>query len=155
MDSHIVEEDRVSIEIRGKAVDAVVVPYHLRNDAPPYARPILFDHELPEEPISAGNGPTKVRRLLEKTAENMIWRQRACINLIPSEMTASPMARLASVMDSSFRYAEHRKLKAFYDADIYYYQGTDFIHEVERMLEEWWTTSTGQIGRQSPGELAR
>jgi aminomethyltransferase len=136
MDSHIVEEDRVSIEIRGKAVDAVVVPYHLRNDAPPYARPILFDHVLPEEPISAGNGPTKVRRLLEKTAENMIWRQRACINLIPSEMTASPMARLASVMDSSFRYAEHRKLKAFYDADIYYYQGTDFIHEVERMLEE-------------------
>jgi aminomethyltransferase len=136
MDSDIVKEDRVSIEIRGKAVDAVVVPYHLRNDAPPYGRAILFDHELPEEPMPAGDGPAKVRRLLEKTAENMIWRQRACINVIPSEMTASPMARLASIMDPSFRYAEHRKLKAFYDADIYYYQGTDFIHEVERMLEE-------------------
>jgi aminomethyltransferase len=114
----------------------VVVPYHLRNEAPPYAWPIIYDSELLEEPIPAGKGPAKVLRLLEKTAENMIWRQRACINLIPSEMTASPMARLASIMDPSFRYAEHRRLKAFYEADIYYYQGTDFIQEVERMLEE-------------------
>jgi aminomethyltransferase len=136
MDSDIVEDDQVSVEIRGKRVDAVVVPYHLRNDAPPYAWPIIYDRELLEEPIPAGKGPAKVFRLLEKTAENMIWRQRACINLIPSEMTASPMARLASIMDPSFRYAEHRKLKAFYEADIYYYQGTDFIQEVERMLEE-------------------
>jgi aminomethyltransferase len=136
MDSDIVEDDRVSIEIRGKKVDALVVPYHLRNEAPPYAWPIIYDRELPEEPIPAGKGPAKVFRLLEKTAENMIWRQRACINLIPSEMTASPMARLASIMDPSFRYAEHRRLKAFYEADIYYYQGTDFIQEVERMLEE-------------------
>jgi aminomethyltransferase len=136
MDSDIVEDDRVSVEIRGKKVDAVVVPYHLRNEAPPYAWPIIYDSELLEEPIPAGKGPAKVLRLLEKTAENMIWRQRACINLIPSEMTASPMARLASIMDPSFRYAEHKKLKAFYEADIYYYQGTDFIQEVERMLEE-------------------
>jgi aminomethyltransferase len=136
MDSDILEGDRVSIEIRGKGVDAVVVPYHLRNDAPPYARPILFDYELPREPFPAGDASFKVRRLLEKTAENTRWRQQECINLIPSEMTASPMTRLASIMDPSFRYAEHRKLKAFYDADIYYYQGTDFIHEVERMVEE-------------------
>jgi aminomethyltransferase len=136
MDSDVVENDRVSIEIRGKGVDAVVVPYHLRNDAPPYARPILFGHELPEEQLPAGDAGVKVRQLLEKTAKNTLWRQRQCINLIPSEMTASPMARLASIMDPSFRYAEHRKLKAFYDADIYYYQGTDFIHEVERVVEE-------------------
>ncbi|GAF91024.1 unnamed protein product, partial [marine sediment metagenome] len=31
--------------------------------------------------------------------------------------------------------AEHRKLEAFYDADIFYYQGTRFIREVERLLE--------------------
>jgi aminomethyltransferase len=136
MDSDVVENDRVSIEIRGKGVDAVVVPYHLRNDAPPYARPILFGHELPEEQLPAGDAGVKVRQLFEKTAKNTLWRQRQCINLIPSEMTASPMARLASIMDPSFRYAEHRKLKAFYDADIYYYQGTDFIHEVERVVEE-------------------
>jgi len=46
------------------------------------------------------------------------------------------MTRLLSVMDPAFRYAEHRKSRAFYDADIFYYQGTDFIDEVERMLEE-------------------
>jgi aminomethyltransferase len=46
------------------------------------------------------------------------------------------MARLLSVMDPSFRYAEHKKAKAFYDAEIFYYQGTEFIGEVERMLEE-------------------
>ena len=37
-------------------------------------------------------------------------------------------------MDPSFRYAEHKKLKAFYDAEIFYYQGTDFIDEVEASL---------------------
>jgi aminomethyltransferase len=39
-------------------------------------------------------------------------------------------------MDPAFRYAEHRKLEAFYDADIFYYQGTEFIAEVERLLDE-------------------
>jgi aminomethyltransferase len=39
-------------------------------------------------------------------------------------------------MDPAFRYAEHKESKAFYDADIFYYQGTDFIGEVERMLGE-------------------
>jgi aminomethyltransferase len=46
------------------------------------------------------------------------------------------MARLLSVMDPAFRYAEHKKVKAFYDADIFYYQGTEFIAQVEQMLEE-------------------
>jgi aminomethyltransferase len=46
------------------------------------------------------------------------------------------MARVLSVMDPAFRYAEHKKSKAFYDAEIFYYQGTEFIGEVERMLEE-------------------
>jgi aminomethyltransferase len=68
--------------------------------------------------------------------ENTKWRQQECINLIPSEMTISPMARLLSVMDPAFRYAEHKKVKAFYDADIFYYQGTEFIAQVEQMLDE-------------------
>ena len=54
--------------------------------------------------------------------------------MIPSEMTVSPLVRLLSVMDPTFRYAEHKKLKAFYDAEIFYYQGTDFIDEVEALL---------------------
>jgi aminomethyltransferase len=136
MDSDIVEDEKLTIEIRGKRVDAVVVPYHMRGDAPPYARPIIFDHVLPEKKVPAGDAPAKAGRLLEKAMENTHWRQAECINLIPSEMTLSPMARLLSVMDPSFRYAEHKKAKAFYDADIFYYQGTAFIGEVERMLEE-------------------
>jgi len=46
------------------------------------------------------------------------------------------MVRLLSVMDPAFRYAEHREAKAFYDADIFYYQGTEFICEVEQLLEK-------------------
>jgi aminomethyltransferase len=108
----------------------------MRSDAPPYARPIVFDHELEGKELPTGDAPIKVRRLLEKTVENTRWRQRECINLIPSEMTISAMARLVSVMDPAFRYAEHRKLEAFYEAEIFYYQGTTFIGEVERLLGE-------------------
>ena len=136
IDSDIVEDEKVTIEIRGKSVDAVVMPVHMRSEAPPYSRPIIFDQQLPAEDLPTGEAPAKVLRLLEKSIENTHWRQRECFNLIPSEMTISPMARLLSVMDPAFRYAEHKKVKAFYDADIFYYQGTDFIAEVELLLEE-------------------
>ena len=136
MDSDIVEGEHVRIEIRGQSVDAVVVPYHLRSEAPPYARPIIFDHEPQGRDLPSGDGPVKAGRLLERSLENHHWRQRECINLIPSEMTASAMTSLLCVTDPAFRYAEHRASKAFYDAEIYYYQGTDFIDEVERMLHE-------------------
>lgn len=136
IDSDILEDEKLTIEIRGKTVDAVVVKHHMRSEAPPYARPIVFDHKLAEKELPAGDTQSRVSRLLEKTLENTTWRQKSCINLIPSEMTISPMTRLLSVMDPAFRYAEHRKSIAFYDADIFYYQGTDFICEVEQMLEE-------------------
>ena len=136
IDSNIIEDDKVLIDIRGKKVDAVVVPFHMRSDAPPYVCPIIYDHEIPDKELPKGNRPAKALRLLEKAVENTCWRQQECINLIPSEMTISPMTRLLSVMDPAFRYAEHKKAIAFYDAEIFYYQGTEFIGEVERMLEE-------------------
>ncbi len=136
LDSPIREGDALTVEVRGKGVDAVVVPYHLRSEAPPYARPIVFDHEKASREHLERDLPANALRLLEKTAENTVWRQKECINLIPSEMTLSPMARLLSVMDPAFRYAEHRKSKAFYDVDIFYYQGTQFIGEVEALLEQ-------------------
>jgi aminomethyltransferase len=73
-------------------------------------------------------------RLLARAIDNHVWRQRQCLDLIPSEMTASPMARLLSITDPAFRYAEHKKTEAFYDLEVFYYQGTSFIHEVERLL---------------------
>jgi len=136
VDSDIIDDDKVSIDIRGKRVDAVVVPFHMRSDAPPYVRPIVFDYKIPDKELPKGDRPAKALRLLEKAVENTQWRQQECINLIPSEMTISPMARLLSVMDPAFRYAEHKKAAAFYDAEIFYYQGTEFIGEVERILEE-------------------
>jgi aminomethyltransferase len=135
MDCDVLEGDKVTIDIRGKQVDAEVVPYHLRSEAPPYARPIVLDHALKGEPVPSGEAPFKIRTLLEKSLQNTLWRQQQCINLIPSEMTPSPMVRLLSIMDPAFRYAEHKRTKAFYDAEVYYYQGTDFIDEVERALQ--------------------
>jgi aminomethyltransferase len=134
IDSDIAEHEPLQVEVRGRRAGAVVVPYHLRSDAPPYARPIV--HCPPRPPAAAaGEYPRRARHLLEEALANTEWRQRECINLIPSEMTASPMARLLSVMDPAFRYAEHRALAAFCNAEVFYYQGTAFIAEVERLLE--------------------
>jgi aminomethyltransferase len=135
MDCDVLEGDQLTIDIRGKQVDAVVVPYHLRSEAPPYARPILSECALESNAVPLGEAPFKVRTLLEKTLQNTLWRQQQCVNLIPSEMTPSPLVRLLSVMDPAFRYAEHKRTKAFCDTEVYYYQGTDFIDEVERALQ--------------------
>jgi aminomethyltransferase len=135
IDSDMADGDPLTIDVRGRRAAAVVVPYHLRSDAPPYARPIV--HCPLRAPAAAGTGgyPRRARGLLEDALTNTRWRQRECINLIPSEMTASPMARLLSVTDPAFRYAEHRALAAFCEEEVFYYQGTAFIAEVERLLE--------------------
>ncbi len=135
LDSDIPDETPVRVEIRGKKVDALTVPFHMRSEAPPYARPILWDYRLSEPERPAGDRPALARQLMKKAVQNTVWRQQECINLIPSEMTLSPMARLLSIMDPAFRYAEHRKSPAFYEADIFYYQGTRFIGQVEQLLE--------------------
>jgi aminomethyltransferase len=136
LDCDIVEADAVTIDVRGTRVPGLVVPFHLRSEAPPLARPIVYDHALPAPEQPSGDALSKTRRLLGETIANTSWRQTECINLIPSEMTASPLVRLASVMDPSFRYAEHRRSEAFYDDEVFYYQGTAFIASVERRLEE-------------------
>jgi aminomethyltransferase len=137
LDCDIVENDIVKVEIRGDEVRALTVPYHLRSDAPPLARPILCDRAAPEKRArSKAAALDKAIGLVGETVANTVWRQRECINLIPSEMTTSPLVRLASAMDPSFRYAEHRKAEAFYDEEIFYYQGTEFIGAVEQRLEE-------------------
>ena len=136
IDSDILDDEPIEVEIRRKMVPAVVAPYHLRGNGPPLARPIIYGRELPTPEPDPGATPHKVRRLLDRAAANTMWRRQECINLIPSEMTMSPMTRLLSVMDPAHRYAEHRKSDAFYEADIFYYQGTEFIGEVERLLEE-------------------
>ena len=50
LDSDVVADDRVEVDVRGKRVNGVVVDWHLRSDAPPYARPIFAERTLQERP---------------------------------------------------------------------------------------------------------
>ncbi len=136
VDSRLKKDDSVEIEIRGNRIDAVVVPYHLRSDAPPYAMPILPRPVEDRGKSISDAWQDKTFDLLEKAIQNTLWRQTECINLIPSEQTASSMVRRLSMLDPAFRYAEHRPLRSYYDAEVFYYQGTDFIEGVEELLKE-------------------
>ncbi len=134
VDGDVELNDAVEVEIRGKMVKAVIAPYHMKSDAPPFARPIIYGVEVEREFDSAADYKTKAINLLERSYENTILRQHQTINLIPSEQSHSPAVRLLSIMDPSFRYAEHKKTKSFYDYDVFYYQGTAFIDEIEHLL---------------------
>ncbi|MGD9331455.1 MAG: glycine cleavage system protein T, partial [Desulfobacterales bacterium] len=136
LDSDLREGDSLEVDIRGKRYPAMVVPYHLRAEAPPLARPILYDQLYPDHrrAYDLAKGQRKVRQLVEKALANHAWRQRECINLIPSEQTASRLTRLLSILDPVGRYAEHKPVAALEGHDVFYYQGTEFIAETEALL---------------------
>ncbi|HVP57757.1 MAG TPA: hypothetical protein VMU02_06635 [bacterium] len=73
----------------------------------------------------------KLEDILDRTVRNNLWRQRQCFNLIPSETTPSLVVKMCEISDPAGRYAEHRTLKG---KEIYFYQGTDFIRDVEEEL---------------------
>jgi glycine/serine hydroxymethyltransferase len=88
-----------------------------------------------------------LQELGRKVVENNLWRQRRCFNLIPSENTPSLLVKLCEISDPSGRYAEHKTaLKKELEAlegtgalkgdQVYYYQGTEFIFEVEERIKE-------------------
>lgn len=88
-----------------------------------------------------------LQELGRKVVENNLWRQRRCFNLIPSENTPSLLVKLCEISDPSGRYAEHKtalkKERAALEGtgalkgnQVYYYQATDFIFEVEERLKE-------------------
>ena len=139
IDSDRREGDRLEIEIRGRHAAAVVVAYHLRSEAPPWARALPHDRIRAEDRVCpeapAGGGLERVYTLVDKTLSNSVWRRRRCVNLIPSEQTPSPMARLLSIMDPAGRYAGHKQVKAFAGEEVFYYQGAEFMAEVEELLE--------------------
>jgi glycine/serine hydroxymethyltransferase len=82
----------------------------------------------------------KIRGLAQRMEKNNQWRQRECINLIPSETTPSPLVKLCEISDPSGRYAEHRTMKG---KEVYFYQGIDFIRKVEDDLHKEMTTYFG------------
>ncbi|MBN2073628.1 MAG: glycine cleavage system aminomethyltransferase GcvT, partial [Actinobacteria bacterium] len=138
LDSRRWEQDVVEVEVRGKRIKAVIMPYVLRAEAPPHAYPITSKDILEEKEKKAkgANLPEKMEILISKALENTRWRQKECINLIPSEMTPSKVVKMLSIMDPVGRYAEHKKLKAYADLEAFYYQGTDFISHVEELLKD-------------------
>ena len=141
LDADIPEGAALEIEIRKKRCTAVTVPFHMRSEAPPHVRSIPWDQLEPEQGTGDAQTPlTGAKILVSKALANHEWRQRECINLIPSEMSQSLIARLLSVSDPVNRYAEHKEVKAFSGQDVFYYQGTGFIEEVENRLNREFMT---------------
>lgn len=135
IDNDILEDDTVEVDVRGKRLKAVIPARHMSVGAPPFARPLLYGVKEDAHGVGGDRAP-KALELLKKALENHQWRQERCVNLIPSENTPSRAVRLLSGSDPACRYAEHKKVLAFYDKEVFYYQGTKFIDEVERLLVE-------------------
>ena len=136
IDSDVLVDDTVEVDIRGKRLKAVIPARHMSVGAPPFARPLLYGEQEEVRTVAGGDRTGKVLTLLHKAIENHVWRQEQCVNLIPSENTPSRAVRLLSGSDPACRYAEHKKILAFYEKEVFYYQGTKFIDQVERMLAE-------------------
>jgi len=134
--SELRDGDEVDVEIRGRRTPAIIVPYFLRGEAPPYARSIVHRPPQEEQTTPKRGFGQKVNELIDSAIANTRWRQYDCINLIPSEMSLSPMTKLLSIMDPVGRYAEHKRVKALDDAEVFYYQGTEFIWDVEELLKK-------------------
>jgi aminomethyltransferase len=136
LDADLKEGQEIRISSRGKFLTGQLVKRHLSAEAPPYSRPILVEKIVVKKPGPKEPLHLSVEALVKKARENTHWRQRQTINLIPSEQTPSPLVKLLSISDPSARYAEHRNYKFLGEADVFYYQGTDFIEWVEMKLQE-------------------
>jgi aminomethyltransferase len=135
VDADLREGQRLEILQRAKRLGGIIVERHLSGEAPPYARPIFIEEPKKKE-VPTGSLKELTTRLVTRVVENTHWRRRETINLIPSETTPSLLVRLLTISDPSGRYAEHRLMKAFKETDVFYYQGTKLIGEVEVLLAD-------------------
>ena len=96
----------------------------------------------------------KMNDLFGRIRENNLWRQRKCINLIPSENTPSPLVKICELCDPAGRYAEHKRMKG---RDVYFYHGTDFIRRIEEeaveAIKEYFQCSEAEL-RTISGQMA-
>lgn len=86
---------------------------------------------IEEQEVIVSDLSGKIKTLVERIEKNNTWRQKGCVNLIPSETTPSPLVKLCEISDPSGRYAEHRTMRG---NEVYFYQGIDFIKDVEEEL---------------------
>ncbi|MCF6248896.1 MAG: glycine cleavage system aminomethyltransferase GcvT [Desulfobacula sp.] len=156
IDAGILEGETLEIEIRKKRCACIVVPYHMSSEAPPFVRSIPYtdlkqttpgakQKDYPQDyPLDYPlDYLAKAQQLVSKAVDNHAWRQNECINLIPSEMSQSYLTRLLSISDPVNRYAEHKEIKAFSGEDVFYYQGTGFIEEIETRLNQEFSSFFG------------
>ena len=136
VNSELKENQQVRVLSRGKFLTGQMVRRHLAPELPPWARPVLVEEPVVRRPGPRADLHLSLESLVKKARENTLWRQKQTINLIPSEQTPSPLVKLLSISDPCDRYAEHRNYKFLGDRDVYYYQGTGFIEEVEARLQE-------------------
>ena len=134
IDADLKEGQKIEVRQRGKTFEGVIVERHLSGEAPPYARPILVEGKKVRSHEPVRKLKDQAERLLDRAIKNTHWRQKETINLIPSEHTPSPLVRFLTIADPSGRYAEHRLVKALGEKDVFYYQGTKLIEEVEVLL---------------------
>jgi aminomethyltransferase len=135
IDADLEEGQKIEIQQREKTLEGLIVEKHLSGEAPPYARPILVKEIKPKRHEPFRSLKESAERLVGQAVKNTHWRQKEAINLIPSEQTPSPLVRLLTIADPCGRYAEHRLVKALGEREIFYYQGTKLVEEVEALLE--------------------
>jgi aminomethyltransferase len=136
VNSELKENQQVKVLSRGKFLTGQLVKQHMSGELPPYARPVLVEEIIVKRPGPQAPLHLSLETLVNKARQNTLWRQTQTINLIPSEQTSSPLVKLLSISDPGARYAEHRSYPFLGEADVYYYQGTGFIEEVEARLQQ-------------------
>jgi aminomethyltransferase len=142
IDADLEEGQKIEIRYRGKTLEGLIMESNLSAEAPPYTHSI-FVPETPVKKLEKRSLKNLATQLMVQAVQNDHWRQKECFNLIPSENTPSLLVKLFSILDPSDRYAEHRKFKAFDDKEVFYYQGTKWIEEVETLLIDEFRTFLG------------
>jgi len=124
------------ISSRGKLLSGPDGQAAPERRGPSLLRPILVEEISVKKPGPQEPLHRSVETLVRKARENTLWRQTQTVNLIPSEQTPSPLVKLLSISDPCSRLRGTPEHKFLGEADVFYYQGTDFIEWVEVKLQE-------------------
>ena len=125
------------VDDKGRSCEAELVEKNLWPHAP-YTRPYTgFAAPRGVGRVDIAHASALASRLGEAAAANTRWRREECIDLIPSEQTASAYVDRLSTADPAGRYNEHSRLKGLGPEapEVRYYKGTAFIMEKEEELK--------------------
>lgn len=136
IDSDVLVDDTVEVDIRRQAAQGRDPrPAHERGRASLRPSPAVR---------RAGGGPHRGRRRPHRQGPDSAAQghrePRLAAGAVrePDSLGEYPQPGRAPAVRQrpACRYAEHKKILAFYEKEVFYYQGTKFIDQVERMLAE-------------------